>query len=137
MSTSETTAMANAYECLKSLDRPAWQRALKWIEARLFSDHLSAEATAIAGTIRPQRWGPIDDPGAEYESADDVAEDFAEAEQVLEINGHAVVERKFCVRILTCDLGGNVDGDELMWFDTREAAEACVKGAPVDCDIPT
>lgn len=125
MSTPETTAMATAYECLRHLDRPAWQRALKWIEARLFSDHLSAEATALAGTIKPQRWGPIDDPGAEYESADEAADDLAEAHEVLEVNGHAVIERKFCVRDF------RAEGHEILWFTSRAEAEAYLKSEAV------
>ena len=42
---------------------------------------------------------------------------------MFEINGLAVVSQKFGVRLLIDNGQGEVDGDEIEWFDTRAKAE--------------
>ena len=116
--------LSAAYEALTGLGRHETRVALAWISARLHSDFLASEAPKAPAGLQAQRWGPTGTytfsdtaPQAVEDSGSDVGE-------VLELDGYAVVQRKFAVRCLIGDADGHITEDEIEWFGTRVAAEA-------------
>jgi hypothetical protein len=110
-----------AYLCLIELDRRGQIRALKYLDDRLRSDMLTAEAAKAVG-IKPQKWALFDTP--EFaDTPDEIIEEYGKPAEVLEIDGWAVVQRRFGVRFLIGDDQGHVDGSEVHWFDDRATAE--------------
>ena len=120
MANAEMAAMMDAYKALLPLasDRHATARALAWVGAMLESDrrdHLAAAATGI----EPEKWA-ISPSWELTGTAQECAEEYGERGTVLELDGIAIVRRRFAVMVPTDD------GDVIEWFPTREEAQAMV-----------
>lgn len=120
MSDREMKAMANAYMELQGLTLAEWKRVLEYLDKRICSDIRTASATvAQAAGVQPETWCMSGSLECSEAGPREVADEFADLGEVLEIDGIAVVKRQFAVRTLIGD-----GDDQIDMFDTRPEAEA-------------
>lgn len=115
----EVLAAEAAYRALRDLDPWEQDRAMAWVKSRMETDQRGREAAQYPD-IEPTDWivaGQVEGPS--YPSRDEVIDNEGHWSQVIEVTGRAAVRQYFAV-IIPTDGGGN----ETMWYDDREKAEA-------------
>lgn len=114
----EIDAIRSAYACIKGLNRAQWTRALEYLATRMAEDDRASHITFSREDFPPPvqyvlAGGPSDPVVTPEEAVGQASYD----QKIYEVNGVAVVSQRFAVEVNTDD------GNEIEWFDTRDAAE--------------
>ena len=137
-----SAAAAAAVAALGGLSDTEWRYAMELVRARRDADRTEAlgrSNVVVAGCFKipivTSVWmEPLSSEAVElgvegFGSLDDLmsygSADFFE---VVAVDGYAVVERRYVVRIPIADSEGEVDGEEIVIFPSREEAEKYVAG---------
>lgn len=127
--------MALAYAHLANLPSHEQRAALAWVKLRLEQDELARSAEAHKG-VEPKCWAVS--PTTEFcDSAGEAVTEYGDDNEVVVLDGWAVVERRYAVLVPIGDDEGVIEGHEIMYFDTRELASAYIAEmlAPQSSDV--
>lgn len=125
----EIAAIQTAYSALKGMDRKDWTRALDYIGKRLAGDD-RGRFLSLHGLDLPEptQYVLAGDLNTAAGDSSDVVDEL-ESWGIAEVNGVAIVSQRFAVMVPLGNADGDIDGHEIEWFDTRDAAEAYVAEA--------
>ena len=123
----ELRAIRVAYDALKPLrERHQWQRAMDYLGARLVEDgrgaFLARNWRSLPEATQYVLCGNLDERFVHPDEA--VRESDRNQLEIVEVNGIAIVSQQFAIEVPVDDGDGGTDGREIMWFDTRAAAES-------------
>lgn len=128
MSDNELHSLDVCFNRMRNKSADAQERMLKWLRDRLLEDQ-RAKSAAVASMKHPElvpheweaRWpsGERTTYDTPAEAIGTILEDWGD-EDIVEVDGIAVVVQRFAVRVPT------TDGDEIQLFDNRAKAEAFV-----------
>lgn len=123
MTDPEIAAINEAYNALRCIPATEWNRALKYLADRLSANDRTVHIGRLFERPAPTQFIHEGEMANPYESEDELVKENADPLTPFEVNGVAVVSQRFAVMIPIDD------GDEIEWFDTREAADAYVMPA--------
>lgn len=123
----EIKALETAYQALRCIPAREWTRALNYLADRLSADDRTVHISKLLEHPAPTQFVNAGEMAMPYEDAEELVEDNADCMVPVEVNGVAVVSQRFAVMIPISSNGEDVDGHEIEWFDTREAADAFVR----------
>ena len=124
----EIAGIQLAFAALRDLQREAWLRALNYIAQRLGEDdrglYVKSRDRIAEENPPPVAWVIAGNLDERFASPDEAMGDIERGpHQVIEVNEVAIVGQRFGVEVLIGNDDGDIDGHEISWFSTRQAAE--------------
>lgn len=122
----EIAALNTAYEALCCVPPHEWTRTLNYLADRLAARDRAVHVGKLLERPEPTQFIHEGEMAIPYEDAASLVLDNAEAWVPFEVNGVTVVSQRFAVIVPIGNEEGDREGEEIEWFDTREAADAYV-----------